>query len=75
MRTSLGGLQDIVKALLRGLTDGGGRSKQEIVDALAEKGLGDALSGNPGLPWILDWMEQNLTSFPEHLPGVVSPAW
>jgi hypothetical protein len=72
---SLSSLQDIVQSMHRELTDARDRSKEEIVDALEEKHLEDVQAASRALPWILDWMERNTASFPEHLPGVLSPAW
>jgi len=73
--TTLDGLRDMVKSLLRGLVDARDRSKHEIEDALVEKHLEVPLPKDRSVPWLLDWMEHNVEAFPEHLPGVVSPAW
>jgi hypothetical protein len=65
----------IAKPLLRGLEEARIRSKGEIAAALSEKAMQSTLPDPSMVLTFLEWLQQNLELFPEHLPGVSSPAW
>lgn len=67
--------RNIAEPLLRRLTEARTRSKEEIGVALSEKNPGRPLPDPFVVPLLLDWLQQNIELFPEHLPGVLSPAW
>jgi hypothetical protein len=68
-------VREMENAMLRALDEARSRTKEEMAAALAESPPGVPLPDPFVVPMLLDWLQQNLELFPEHLPGVVSPAW
>jgi hypothetical protein len=50
------------------------RARQELITLFAERGLTAPGTSANSAVWRA-WIEENIRAFPEHLPGLSSPAW
>ena len=73
--TTVVGLKNMTEARLRQLRESAERTTQEIASALSERASSAPPPERFQPSTLLEWLEKNVESFPERLPGIDSPAW